>query len=49
MTQPETTYTIHNADGTPRLKTDSANVAEAHSRIGLRVTARTEAAPEWRR
>lgn len=38
-----TEYTIQNGDGSPRLRTDSPNVAEAHSQIGLRVTAQTEA------
>jgi hypothetical protein len=37
-----TIYTVHGRDG-PRLRTESAYVAEAHSRIGLRVTARTGA------
>lgn len=37
---PHTEYTIHDSEG-PRMRTDSANVAEAHSRIGLRVTAIT--------
>jgi hypothetical protein len=35
-----TTYTVHDSSG-PRLKTDSPMVAEAHSRIGLLVTATT--------
>lgn len=35
-----TIYTIHDSSG-PRMRTDSPFVAEAHSRIGLRVTAAT--------
>lgn len=35
-----TEYTVHDSGG-PRLRTDSPNVAEAHSRIGLKVTAVT--------
>jgi len=37
-----TIYTVHDSSG-PRLRTDSPNVAEAHSRIGLLVTATTGA------
>lgn len=36
-----TIYTVHDSSG-PRLRTDSPFVAEAHSRIGLRVTAVTD-------
>lgn len=36
----ETECTVYDRDG-PRLRTDSANVAEAHSRAGFRVTAVT--------
>ena len=36
-----TEYTVHDSSG-PRLRTESANVAEAHARIGLRVTAVTK-------
>lgn len=35
-----TQYTVHDTSG-PRLKTDSPFVAEAHSRVGFRVTAVT--------
>ena len=35
-----TEYTVYDSAG-PRLRTDSPHVAEAHSRIGLRVTANT--------
>lgn len=35
-----TIYTVHDSSG-PRLRTESPFVAEAHSRIGLRVTATT--------
>ena len=35
-----TKYTVHDSNG-PRIQTDSPNVAEAHSRLGLYVTATT--------
>lgn len=39
-TSMATRYTVHDSAG-PRLETDSPVVAEAHSRIGLLVTAST--------
>lgn len=44
---PRTEYTVRRPGATrPYFQTDSANVAEALSRIGMVVTAETRAAPD---